>query len=113
MSSKFEELLDYLVNEEHDKANELFHEIVVEKSRTIYENLIAEEEEEEDMDESMHDDEDDDSCDEGSEEDEESEDDDKEEVTEESTSQIDKRLSAARRSDQVCISEAYSKMYKK
>ena len=46
-------------------------------------------------------------------EDEESEDDDKEEVTEESTSQIDKRLSAARRSDQVCISEAYSKMYKK
>lgn len=70
MSSKFEQLLDYLVNEEHDKANELFHEIVVEKSRTIYENLIAEEEEEEDMDESMHD-EDDDSCDEGSEEDEE------------------------------------------
>ena len=70
MSSKFEELLDYLVNEEHDKANELFHEIVVEKSRTIYENLIAEEEEEEDMDESMQDEEDD-SCDESSEEDEE------------------------------------------
>jgi hypothetical protein len=45
MSSKFEQLLDYLVNEEHDKANELFHEIVVEKSREIYENLIAEEEE--------------------------------------------------------------------
>ncbi len=48
--SKFEQLLDLIVNEEHDKANELFHEIVVEKSREIYENLIAEEAEEE-MDE--------------------------------------------------------------
>ena len=57
MSTKFEQLLDYLVNEEHEKANELFHEIVVEKSRTIYENLIAEEEAEEDMDESMSDEE--------------------------------------------------------
>jgi len=47
MQSKFEQLLDYLVNEEHDKANELFHEIIVEKSRTIYENLISEEEKEE------------------------------------------------------------------
>ena len=44
MSTKFEQLLDFLVNEETDKANELFHEIVVEKSREIYENLIAEEE---------------------------------------------------------------------
>ena len=52
MSTKFEQLLDYLVNEEMDKANELFHEIVVEKSRDIYENLIAEEaEEDEEMDE--------------------------------------------------------------
>jgi hypothetical protein len=51
MSTKFEQLLDYLVNEEMDKANELFHEIVVEKSRSIYENLIAEEEADEEMDE--------------------------------------------------------------
>ena len=50
MSTKFEQLLDLLINEEHEKANELFHEIVVEKSRDIYENLIAEEEDEE-MDE--------------------------------------------------------------
>lgn len=59
MSTKFEQLLDYLVNEDHEKANELFHEIVVEKSREIYENLIAEEEmdDEEEMDESMHDEE--------------------------------------------------------
>jgi len=59
MSTKFEQLLDYLVNEDHEKANELFHEIVVEKSREIYENLIAEEEmdDEEEMEESMHDEE--------------------------------------------------------
>jgi len=62
--SKFEQLLDYLVNEEMDKANELFHLIVVEKSRDIYENLIAEEEDEEvdeaedeEMDEAAEDDE--------------------------------------------------------
>lgn len=58
MSKKFEQLLDYIVNEEMDKANELFHEIVVEKSRSIYENLIAEEEEEQ-ADESAESDEDD------------------------------------------------------
>jgi len=50
-----EQLLDLLVNEEMDQAHALFHEIVVEKSRTIYENLIAEEakEEDEEEDESM------------------------------------------------------------
>lgn len=47
MSNKFEKLLDLLVNEEMDQANALFHEIVVEKSREIYENLIAEEDDEE------------------------------------------------------------------
>ena len=58
MSNKFEQLLDFLVNEEMDKANELFHEIVVEKSREIYENMIAEEaEEDEEMDEAMDSDE--------------------------------------------------------
>ena len=70
MSKKFEELLDLLVNEEMDKANELFHEIVVEKSREIYENMIAEEAEEEDesdedsVDEAMDDEEDDESIEE-------------------------------------------------
>ena len=54
MSTKFEQLLDFLVNEEMDKADELFHEIVVEKSRDIYENLIAEEEQA-DMDEAEDD----------------------------------------------------------
>jgi hypothetical protein len=55
MSNKFEQLLDLLVNEEMDKANELFHEIVVEKSREIYENMIAEEAAEEDIDEAAED----------------------------------------------------------
>jgi hypothetical protein len=50
MQSKFEQLLDYLVNEETEKANELFHQIVVEKSRNIYENLISEEEKEDEED---------------------------------------------------------------
>jgi hypothetical protein len=59
-----EQLLDLLVNEEMEKAHELFHEIVVEKSRDIYENLIAEEakeedEEDEEQDESMEDESDD------------------------------------------------------
>jgi hypothetical protein len=66
MSTKFEQLLDLLVNEEMEKANELFHEIVVEKSREIYENLIAEEDDEE-MDEAA----DDEEMDESAEEDEE------------------------------------------
>ena len=70
MSTKFEQLLDYLVNEEMDKANELFHEIVVEKSRDIYENLISEEAEEE-MDETSE--EEDESVDEAAEDDEEME----------------------------------------
>lgn len=63
MSNKFEQLLDYLVNEEHEKANELFHEIVVEKSRQIYDSMIAEEaaedEEDEEMDEAREEDEED------------------------------------------------------
>lgn len=70
MSTKFEQLLDYVVNEEIEKANELFHEIVVDKSREIYENLIAEEEdeEEEEVDEAQ-DGEDEDEVDESRDED--------------------------------------------
>lgn len=43
MSKKFEQLLEYVVNDETEKAQAIFHEIVVEKSREIYENLIADE----------------------------------------------------------------------
>ena len=78
MSTKFEQLLDLIVNEEMDKANELFHEIVVEKSRDIYENLIAEEAEEEEMEEAAE--ESDEEMDESAEED-----DDMEESVEEET----------------------------
>ena len=58
MSTKFEQLLDLIVNEESEKAQELFHAIVVEKSREIYENLIAEEEEGNEFDEAEETDED-------------------------------------------------------
>ncbi len=44
MSNKFEQLLELLINEENDKAESLFHEIVVEKSRDIYEGLAETEE---------------------------------------------------------------------
>ena len=42
-TDKFQEMLEYLVNEDNEKAEEIFHEIVVEKSRQIYEELLAEE----------------------------------------------------------------------
>ena len=45
--NKYEQLIEYIINEQEDKARELFHQIVVEKSREIYENLIDEEEIEE------------------------------------------------------------------
>jgi len=41
--NKFEQMLEKLVNEDKKGAEELFHEIVVEKSRTIYENLLEDE----------------------------------------------------------------------
>jgi hypothetical protein len=60
--SKFEQMLEHLVNEESDKAKELFHQLVVEKSREIYENILSEDftteaEEDEEMDESAEEDE--------------------------------------------------------
>lgn len=45
--SKFEKMLELLVNEDKEAAQELFHEIVVEKSRDIYESLLEDEEVEE------------------------------------------------------------------
>jgi len=63
--SKFEKLLDLLVNEHKDEAEKLFHEIVVEKSRSIYEGILEDEEAEtteesadkddaDEVDEAMH-----------------------------------------------------------
>ena len=49
---KFQQMLEYLVNEEQAKAEAIFHEIVVEKSRQIYENLLEDELNDEEVDES-------------------------------------------------------------
>jgi hypothetical protein len=74
--SKLEQMLESLVNDDQAKAEELFHEYVVAKSREIYENLIdselaeASEEEEEEVEEAM-DEEDDEKVDEAVDEDDE------------------------------------------
>ena len=49
--NRFEQLIEYVINDEEQKARELFHDIVVEKSRQIYENLMQEEE---DIEEGAH-----------------------------------------------------------
>ena len=54
MSNKFNELLDLLVNEENDKAEELFHDIVVEKSRDIYNELVEQDVEDVKIEEEKH-----------------------------------------------------------
>ena len=46
-----EQMLEHLVNDEQEKAEELFHEYVVSKSREIYETLIEDEMKDEDEDE--------------------------------------------------------------
>ncbi len=51
--NKFEEMLERLVNEDKEGAEALFHEIVVEKSRDIYESLLEDEEVEETTDEEV------------------------------------------------------------
>ena len=40
--NKFEQLIEYVINDDESKARELFHDIVVEKSREIYESLMDE-----------------------------------------------------------------------
>lgn len=51
--TKFEKMLELLINEDRDAAEELFHEIVVEKSRDIYEGLLEADLEDEDDDEEI------------------------------------------------------------
>ena len=48
--NQYEKLIELIINEQEDQARELFHQIVVEKSREIYENLI----DENDFEESVH-----------------------------------------------------------
>jgi hypothetical protein len=65
-----EQMLEHLVNEDQQKAEELFHEYVVSKSREIYETLIEEEmkdeedEEDEEVEEATEEDEDEEKVDE-------------------------------------------------
>ena len=42
-NKKFEKLIDLIINEDEEQARAMFHDIVVEKSREIYENLMADE----------------------------------------------------------------------
>ena len=47
--NKYEQLIEHIINDDEAKARELFHQIVVEKSREIYESLMDEEYTEEDI----------------------------------------------------------------
>ena len=47
--NKYEQLIEHIINDDEAKARALFHEIVVEKSRDIYESLMDEEYAEEDI----------------------------------------------------------------
>ena len=49
-NKKFEQLIDLIINEDEEQARALFHDIVVEKSREIYESMM-DEEMEDDMEE--------------------------------------------------------------
>jgi hypothetical protein len=42
-NKKYEQLINLIINEDREQASELFHEIVVEKSREIYESIMADE----------------------------------------------------------------------
>lgn len=54
MKSKFEQLIEHILNDDEEKAREMFHDIVVEKSREIYDTMVAEEDEsEEDTEEEV------------------------------------------------------------
>ena len=47
--NKYEQLIEHIINDDDAKARALFHDIVVEKSRDIYESLMDEEYAEEDI----------------------------------------------------------------
>ena len=52
-NKKFEKLIDLIINENDEQARELFHDIVVDKSREIYESIMEEEMMDDDMYENM------------------------------------------------------------
>ena len=71
--SLLEQMLERLVNDDQAKAEELFHEYVVAKSREIYEGLIESELQDEEVDEAAEEDEDEDQVEESADEDEDDE----------------------------------------
>ena len=48
-NKKFEQLIDLIINENEEQARALFHDIVVEKSREIYESMMEDEMDEDGM----------------------------------------------------------------
>jgi hypothetical protein len=88
--SKFEEMLERLVNEDREGAEALFHEIVVERSREIYQSILEsddedlEEADDEDLDES-----DDEELDESANDDEDLEESDDEDLDESEDEDLD------------------------
>ncbi len=81
-----QQMLEHLVNDEQQKAEELFHEYVVAKSREIYESLIDSE-----LEEASKEDEDDEEMDEAA-KDEDAEEDKVEEATEEDNEEVDENF---------------------
>jgi hypothetical protein len=49
--TQFEALIEHIINDEEEAARELLHDIVVQTSRQIYNEMVAEEEKEEDSEE--------------------------------------------------------------
>jgi hypothetical protein len=45
--NKYEQLIEYIINDDEAKAKALFHDIVIAKSREIYESLVDEEQDQE------------------------------------------------------------------
>lgn len=54
--AKFEQMLEYLINNDKSKAEEIFHDLVVAKSREIYENLLDDDIQVEETDEETEED---------------------------------------------------------
>ena len=52
-NKKFEKLIDIIINENEEQASELFHDIVVEKSKEIYESIMEDEMMDDDLEEGI------------------------------------------------------------
>jgi len=54
---KLEQVLEYIINEEQEKASDLLHDVFVEKARTVYEDLMDQDEDLEGYEEEINSDE--------------------------------------------------------